>query len=370
MTRRIPALLLLVFGSVAFALFALEIGVRLVTATDRNYLDEIVNAPPPDDTRRLNLAHLVRPDEDVRIVYKLRPNVVGRFLRKPVSINSLGIRGPERPLEKPAGTFRILGLGDSHMFGWGVGQGEAFLPVLEELLDEASDGPRFEAWNFAVPGYNTVQEARTLERWADRVKPDLVVVSYVDNDMHLPNFLRHRPNLWTVRRSYLVELVRRRWALLDGKRLEPLDLRVLGGSQQRPRDPEEIEEEFRPLYGWDNLETAYRRIGEIARARGIPVVLLFTGQDPPQKKAVVRLREIAAEEGFYVADPWTYIRKRARELDIPRSALAVSRSDPHASAITHRMIAEELHDVLTREELVPAGENRGALSPRRAESSR
>ncbi len=35
-------------------------------------------------------------------------------------INSFGYRGPERGYEKPKGTFRIVVLGDSRTFGFGV----------------------------------------------------------------------------------------------------------------------------------------------------------------------------------------------------------------------------------------------------------
>jgi lysophospholipase L1-like esterase len=357
--RQIIGGLLLGLGSALLALLFLETGIRVVTGFDRNYLDEIVNAPPLDESRRLNLAHLVRPDADARVVYTLRPNLMGQFLHRSISTNSLGIRGPERPLDKPDGTFRIFGLGDSHMFGWGVAQDEGFLPVLERMLNNDPGRLRFEAWNFAVPGYNTVQEARILERWKDQVEPDLILISYVDNDMHLPGFLRRRPNLWTLHRSYLKELIRRRWALLLGRRLNPLDLRVLGGSEQRPRDAEEIPDEFRPLYGWANLEAAYLHISAIARERKIPVVLLFTGQDSPQKPAIVRLREIADEQEFLVVDPWEYIRAQMRERGIRPSQLAVSKNDPHANATMHRIVAEELYRVITEADLFPSGRENG-----------
>ena len=37
-----------------------------------------------------------------------------------VSINSHGLRGPEFPSEKPAGKIRLMILGNSVVFGWGV----------------------------------------------------------------------------------------------------------------------------------------------------------------------------------------------------------------------------------------------------------
>ncbi len=52
-----------------------------------------------------------------------------------VSTNSLGIRGKEISLEKPQDTYRILLLGDSMTFGWGVNEGETFAKILETNLN-------------------------------------------------------------------------------------------------------------------------------------------------------------------------------------------------------------------------------------------
>ena len=35
-----------------------------------------------------------------------------------VDVNSLGFRGPEIPIPKPAGVFRVFALGESTTFGW------------------------------------------------------------------------------------------------------------------------------------------------------------------------------------------------------------------------------------------------------------
>src|SRR5215207_973150 len=53
-----------------------------------------------------------------------------------VDINSHGLRGPETTYDKPAGTFRILNLGDSIVMGWGVRQEDTYGRQLELLLNE------------------------------------------------------------------------------------------------------------------------------------------------------------------------------------------------------------------------------------------
>lgn len=103
-----------------------------------------------------------------------------------VHTNSFGDRGDECPVDKPAGTFRIVGLGDSYTFGSGVRFEDTYLHVLETLLNQAtgSDTLRhYQALNLGVEGYNTVQELASLREAGLRFHPDLILVGYVFNDV-------------------------------------------------------------------------------------------------------------------------------------------------------------------------------------------
>ena len=345
-------LLLTIFG-VSATLFFLEVAVRVEAVFDRNYLDAIVNSPEPRTNGELTLGDLIRPNADDLIVYELRPNLRGRFMGQEVSLNSLGMRDLERSRVKAPGTFRMAGLGDSHMFGWGVAREDSFLSVLESLLNQRIPGRHFECWNLAVPGYNSVQEVEAFAAKADTLQPDLIVISFVANDMDLPNFLADRPNFWTLRKSFLRELVRRRTALLHGKSLSPLDLYGL-----RPQEQLEsvarinVPARFRPLLGTENMIGAYRRLGDMARSRGIPAVLVFTGTDPTGVEAMMK---VGAESGFRTVDPTARITRYLAAHELQRSALAVGHDDPHVSALTHRLIAEALFDFLV---------DRGLVAPR------
>ncbi len=100
-----------------------------------------------------------RPDG--RLGFTLRPGVQVRHADRDfsvsVAVNALGMRGPERGASKPAGTARILLLGDSFAFGWGVEQDETFGARLERLLTERV-GP-VEVLPAAVPGWSTDQHS-------------------------------------------------------------------------------------------------------------------------------------------------------------------------------------------------------------------
>jgi hypothetical protein len=73
--------------------------------------------------------------------YDLKPGYRGEgerspyLVHPPIAINSLGLRGRDAAAEKPPGAFRILCLGDSYVFGWGVDDEESF-PARLEVPDE------------------------------------------------------------------------------------------------------------------------------------------------------------------------------------------------------------------------------------------
>ena len=80
-----------------------------------------------------------------------------------VAFNAHGFRNIERPLEKPAGTFRILCLGDSFTLGAEVAMRDSYAYILEQLLNKRAaslgDSIRFEVMNGGVGGSVGVGEA-------------------------------------------------------------------------------------------------------------------------------------------------------------------------------------------------------------------
>jgi lysophospholipase L1-like esterase len=114
-------------------------------------------------------------------------------------INELGFRGhlPDPALDGDGG-LRVVCLGDSFTFGWGVEDGETYPVQLEEALadlvtaraagDTGSSGPRssavdVEVLNVGLPGYNTWQEHRLYEKLVRPMKPDVVVLGWYLNDL-------------------------------------------------------------------------------------------------------------------------------------------------------------------------------------------
>jgi len=112
--------------------------------------------------------------------------------------DSLGLRDVERAVEKPAGLYRVLVLGDSYVMAHHVPPESALSRRLERALD-GRNGRRVEVWNCGVEGYTTSQELLYLQHVAARFHPDLVVLGFfagndvVDQVPKLATSLRGRP---------------------------------------------------------------------------------------------------------------------------------------------------------------------------------
>lgn len=95
-----------------------------------------------------------------------------------VRINSFGFRGPEIAVTKHRGVKRLLFLGDSNTFGYGIEEAERF----SDILARSAPGGT-ETINSGVFGYGTDQEAIYLERRLLRFAPDQVVLAVSAGDL-------------------------------------------------------------------------------------------------------------------------------------------------------------------------------------------
>ncbi len=71
---------------------------------------------------------------------------------------------------------RILAIGDSNTFGWGVPTRSAYPEVLDDLRADA------DVINLGVSGYTSLQGYASLVKHFDSVRPDVVIASFSFND--------------------------------------------------------------------------------------------------------------------------------------------------------------------------------------------
>jgi len=98
-----------------------------------------------------------------------------------VNINSDGFRDQEYSTSEPNDTQRIIALGDSVTFGWGVNQSDTWPKQLKQKLNNGSE-TKVQILNFGVWGYNTTEEVEMLEEKGLDYSPDKVILQYHRND--------------------------------------------------------------------------------------------------------------------------------------------------------------------------------------------
>jgi hypothetical protein len=96
--------------------------------------------------------------------------------------NGLGFRDVEHEVAKPAGTHRLVVLGDSFTAATQVPLDRSYPRLLQGLLDERSAEP-WEVISFAVNGWGTAQQWLALRRYGVAYAPDAVLLQFFPNDV-------------------------------------------------------------------------------------------------------------------------------------------------------------------------------------------
>lgn len=132
---------------------------------------------------------------DPLLLWRLKPNLNHAIWDFTVlSTNAQSFRADYPIGRKPAGTFRIVCLGDSVTFGYRVPpvwpdkpndydpMWQPFPMLLEKELRQANPNKGIEVFPMAVPGYTTHQGLAWLRRDIGYLQPDMVIASFGWND--------------------------------------------------------------------------------------------------------------------------------------------------------------------------------------------
>jgi lysophospholipase L1-like esterase len=185
-----------------------------------------------------------------------------------IHINSLGFRGAEFDPVKPAGTFRMIALGDSSTFGL-AGEACNYSAALERLLRTWGAPRRYEVVNAGVEGYDSEDALRLLEKRALGYQPDLVTVYIGWNDLVKRDPMDTKASgesKWLAYRMYDVYLIRF-WRKVVFAILRPMVMTV---GHEMPTEEEAAYAHYVPSVFVRNLE----RIVQLVRGRGVPLVFL------------------------------------------------------------------------------------------------
>jgi lysophospholipase L1-like esterase len=218
---------------------------------------------------KFDLKDILVSSNNPRLVYELIPYRHGTFEGIRYRSNANGMRGPKISKKKPKGVWRIAALGDSTMFGWGIREEETFPAVLQRALNSGSDSRKYEVLNFSVPGYNTAMEVELFRSRAEDFDPDLVMIHFDLNDLGLPNFIQELPPFFTLKRFYILDLIKSFFVERDAQK--SLEEMSDGGLHDAPRidgprlngmenfiqyQARFVPEEYHYMVGWDGVHRA------------------------------------------------------------------------------------------------------------------
>jgi lysophospholipase L1-like esterase len=91
------------------------------------------------------------------------------------SINSLGFRDREFSVSRSPGVLRVVAIGDSFTYGWGVAQSLPWPKLLESVLGR--EGYSVEIANLGKPGASPRDYAELAAKAIPILKPDIVIVA-------------------------------------------------------------------------------------------------------------------------------------------------------------------------------------------------
>lgn len=275
------------------------------------------------------------------------PNTSGRFNHPDFSVsvshNSEGLRDKEHTGQSP-GAKRLLVLGDSFTWGFGVEQEQRFT----SLLDDAHTD--WEVINAGVSGYSTDQQYLYLRERGIRYRPDAVLILLFRDDLYgntqdelflynkprfrlegdvliepvLPvkeNTLAQRFERWVLQRTYLGKIIYQAFAAV--------------GHLLRSQDSEESAPAWSAVNlpeGSVNLTNRLlRETSRFCREHGAQLVVATAGLSP---EVAASLQDAADTHGYRLFSLDDALSKATRPVTFPR--------DAHWNPWGHEVVAREI----------------------------
>lgn len=219
----------------------------------------------------------------------LRARMVGPHDAYDVETDATGYRQASADGPRAADELRVMALGDSVTFGWGVEREERYPELLAQAL-ALRTGRSVRLANLAVPGYSIDQSLWTYERDGVPWNPDIVVLCTVLNDVAGANQGRH-----------------------DGKAKPALSRRPDGGWERVEPPPEQVVPTRLPaVLRWSSRSAAVAWVrGWVEPRRALPPL---QEQRPWDASMARQLDTMLRDLGEQYGDPGAPIHEALRRL--------------------------------------------------------
>ena len=262
-------------------------------------------------------------------------------------INLQGFR--DREFSDPScGTAkRIVVIGDSVAWGWGVPMDQVWPQLLETKLNVVPGGDHTCIFNLAVNGYATPQEIRLLETRGLNYHPDIVILNYVLNDTEVEDGglsayfqASSRIELWYQARMLysFVKMACINW-------LEDANIIQHGANEVSTSDVDHFFLTHETLF--QPVETGFSRLSTLAKQNDFSVMVIVSPVFQFEKNGRYKwkpihekLRQLSLNNGFQFLDLQPgFINYDGKEVSF----------DPiHPNILGHKIIAEEVFTVLQK----------------------
>ena len=241
-----------------------------------------------------------------------KPRCKGRVHTWRVATNSLGLRG--RGVEEDS--IRVLAVGASIAFGFGVNSFQTYPMQLEYLLNRDRPRPRYQVVNAGVPGYTSYQGLLYFRERGLALNPAFAIVGFGLNDAH--------------RSGDIEAAIMRQRRALQGLEVEETPLRsaLIEWVRSLGRPLEE------PQVSVSGFERNYAEIVRLAASRDVKLIFLSFMED---------------------GNPYHGVLQRLAEVhEIPLVEYAGPRLDPvHPTPIGYKVLARQIWKEMIARGYVP-----------------
>jgi lysophospholipase L1-like esterase len=358
-SNRIPLgrrLLYIGFIYVVFLLLLLsgEVITRL-TMTHVDSLDMFVNTV--QQKMQVAGAQSTIFEGDPLLLWRLKPNLDHAYWDfTDVSTNAQSFRADYPIGTKPAGTFRIVCLGDSVTFGYRVPpvwperprdynpEWQPYPMLLEKELRNANPDRRIEVFPMAVPGYTSHQGLAWLRRDIGYLKPDVVIASFGWNDASLSD----APDRETIDTRWSPVAIR--WLIDHSQAFAHATRWLRSRNQVKPVVHTPVSRVSQQEYV-DN----FNAIVQLAKDHGAAVIVIGapyrdSTTNPPEAQLMTHYRAWLKSEMVKNQTPYLEI------LELTEAAGSVNQGFfgelIHPNHIGHRLVASELLKLMSERHLL------------------
>ena len=309
--------IILVVISVTASLGLSEVLLRLKNANMRNYNIEMWRYSK----------ELKRESSNVLLGHEHIPSTTAILQSVSIRINSDGLRGEEIKV-KQLNEKRVLFLGSSITFGWGVEEGETLTGRLNQMFKKAKSNTI--VLNGGIGNYNTVRYTERFLTRLSHLAPDIIVIQHFVNDAEVLEFDRGN---WFLRNTQLAGTL---WAAFN---------RIF-----KPAGENALLDHYKAVYdsnaeGFQAMTAALRRLSSFASEKGVRVVLAMTPdfhnlKDYPFGFIHDEMNALSHDLGFIYIDLLSVFASRDAK------DFWAMPGDPHPNSHGHELMAKALYPVL------------------------